>query len=69
MPSGSYEVVTEEEQLLGISFLAYRRLQTYICRQSIPNQKGLQRSYDVNPQDLSAKFARDGRELDISIHK
>lgn len=49
MPSGSYEVVTEEEQLHGISFLAYRRLQTCIYRQSSANRKALESSYDVDP--------------------
>ena len=53
-PSGSCEVVTKEEQLHGISFLAYRRLQTCICRQSNAKQKGLEQSYDVDPEDLAA---------------
>lgn len=59
LPPGSYEVVTEEEQLHGISFLAYRRLQTYIYRQSNAERKGLEQSYDVDPEDLAAAFARD----------
>ena len=63
LPPGSYEVVTEEEQLHGISFLAYRRLQTYIYRQSSFNQKGLEPSYYVEPKDLAAAFERDGIEL------
>ena len=66
LPSGSYEVVTEEEQLHGISFLAYRRLQTHIYCQSGSNQKGLERSYDVDPEDLAAAFARDAMEMDGS---
>jgi hypothetical protein len=69
LPPGSYEVVTEDEQLHGISFLAFRRLQTYIYRQSDAKRKGLEQSYDVDPEDLAAAFARDGMELDASLHE
>jgi hypothetical protein len=68
-PSGYYEVVTEKEQLHGISFLAYRRLQIYIYRQSSSNQTGLEWSYDVDPEDLAAAFARDAIEMDGSTSK
>ena len=66
LPAGSYEVVTEEEQLHGISFLAYRHLQTYFYRQSSANQKGIQQSYDVDPEDLAVAFARDEMKRDAS---
>lgn len=69
LPSGSYEVLTEEEQLHGTSFLAYRRLQTYIYRHSSANQKGLEQSYDVDPEDLAAAFARDSMEMEGSTSK
>jgi hypothetical protein len=60
LPAGTYEVVTEEEQLEGISFLAYRRLQTYIYRRSPPPKSGLAPTYAVDPYDLEAAFIRDG---------
>ena len=69
LPPGSYEVVTKEEELHGISFLAYRRLQTYIYRQSNAKRKVFEQSYDVDPEDLAAAFARDGMKLDASIHE
>ena len=69
LPPGSYEVVTEEEQLMGISFLAYRRLQTYIYRQSSAHQKGLEQLYDVDPKDLAEAFARDEMEFDTATLK
>ena len=60
LPAGTYEVVTEEERLEGISFLAYRRLQTYIYRRSPPLKSGLAPTYFVDPDDLEAAFIRDG---------
>ena len=64
-PAGSYEVVTEEEQLDGISFLAYRRLQTYIYRQSTGDRLGLEPTYDVDPEDLAAALAQDVIEQEL----
>lgn len=63
LPAGSYEVVTEEEQLEAISFVAYRRLHTYIYRQSSADNVGLEPSYDVDPRDLAEAFARDQNEV------
>ena len=60
LPAGTYEVVTEEEQLEGISFLAYRRLQTYIYRRTPPPKAGLAPTHTVDPDDLEAAFMRDG---------
>jgi len=59
LPAGDYEVVTEEELLEGLSFYAYRRLQTYMYRQATPDKSGLAQSYVVDPADLDAALARD----------
>mgnify|MGYP001814164358 CR=1 FL=1 len=59
LPAGDYEVVTEEELLEGLSFYAYRRLQTYIYQKSKPGDVGLTQSYVVDPADLNAALARD----------
>lgn len=60
LPAGNYEVVTEEELLEGLSFYAYRKLQTYIHRQSTPDQKSLAQSYVVDPDELDDAIERDG---------
>jgi len=60
LPAGTYEVVTEEVQLEGISFLAYRRLQTYIYRRSPPPKTGLAPTHIVDPCDLEAAYIRHG---------
>ena len=64
LPAGDYEVVSEEELLEGLSFPAYRRLQTYIHRRPTPDQKGLAPSYVVDPTDLDAALARDQAAAD-----
>lgn len=60
LPAGKYEVVTEDELLEGLSFYAYRRLQTFIHRQSAPGQKSLAQSYVVDPDELDDAIERDG---------
>ena len=62
LPAGNYEVVTEEELLEGLSFYAYHRLQTYICRQSEPDQNSMSQSYVVDPDELDDAIKRDGAE-------
>jgi hypothetical protein len=59
LPAGNYEVVTDEELLEGLSFYAYRRLQTYLYRQFAPNQKGMAQSYVVDPNELVDAVERD----------
>jgi hypothetical protein len=59
LPAGDYEVVTEEELLEGLSFYAYRRLQTYIYGKSKPGEIGLAQSHVVDPAELDAALTRD----------
>ena len=66
LPAGTYEVVTEEEQLEGLSFLASRRLQTYIYRRSpSPKSGSVSTTYVVDPDDLAAAFIRDEHEDEV----
>lgn len=60
LPAGNYEVVTEEELLEGLSFYGYRRLQTFINRQSAPDEKSLAQSYVVDPDELDDAIERGG---------
>jgi hypothetical protein len=59
LPAGKYEVVTAEELLEGLSFYAYRQLQTYIYRQPAPDRKGFAQTYAVDPDELDDAIKRD----------
>ena len=58
-PPGAYEVETSEEQLEGLSFVAYRRVGTSI---RLPGQGASNASwqlYEIEPRELSDIQARD----------
>jgi hypothetical protein len=59
LPAGSYDVVTDEELIEGLSFPAYRRLATMML---VPAQSGQASSVEmlnVDPLDLAAAQERD----------
>ena len=58
LPAGSYEVVTDEELIEGLSFPVYRRVATSIL---VPAQafQGSVEMVTVDPRKLAAARARD----------
>jgi hypothetical protein len=57
LPAGDYQVLTDEELIDGLSFLAYRRIATLIFPFAIrPNSPGM---FTIDPQDLPAAQERD----------
>ena len=59
LPSGSYEVVTDEELIEGLSFPVYHRISTMII---VPAQSRPGSSVEmltINPRDLEDARARD----------
>ena len=54
VPAGRYEVETEEEQIQGISIIAYRRLSTSIRLPGTPGSLELSRVVSVDPEELAA---------------
>ena len=57
-PAGSYVMETEEEEIQGLSFGAYRRISTTITRE--PGRAGQCRQViPVDPRDLDAALAAD----------
>ena len=59
LPAGSYDVVTDEELIEGLSFPAYRRVATMML---VPAQSGQTSSVEmltVDPIDLAAAQERD----------
>ena len=56
-PAGTYTVETEEELIEGLSFPAYRRVETVILLPSRPG--GTDQVATVDPLELEAARARD----------
>ena len=56
-PAGDYRVVTDEELIEGLSFLAYRRVMTAIF---LPGpERGSWEMHVIDPEDLAAAQERD----------
>jgi len=59
-PPGSYDVEVTEEQLDGLSFIAYRRLTTTIALPSLSSTAHISRQLvEIEPADLEAALAKD----------
>ena len=61
LPAGSYDIVTDEELIEGLSFPVYRRVATmilaYTRSSSVPSTEML----TIDPRDLAAAIERDKR--------
>lgn len=62
-PSGTYEIVVEEELLQGLSFEAYRRTATYLMVRGRGSQAGQTMLYKTTQEDLEHAIARDRPSL------
>ena len=58
-PSGTYEVVVEEELLQGLSFEVYRRIATYLMVRGRGNHAGRIEMRKITQEDLEHATARD----------
>lgn len=59
LPSGTYEVETDEERLEGLSFEAYRRTLTVIHLPSLTGNPDMTRALSIDPDDLEAAIQKD----------
>ena len=59
LPSGAYDVETDEEPLEGLSFLAYRRTLTVLHLRPEPGRRGFSQSLVIDPLELEAALRRD----------
>ena len=64
LPPGDYRVETDEESLAGISFTAYRRVNTIVHLPPDPAGRYKSRSVTIDPEDLEAALAMDAKASD-----
>jgi hypothetical protein len=67
-PAGTYRLVMDEEEVLGLSFLAYRRVATMLHTPSIVaagsdagSSSGPHRVFPVDPAELASALEADAR--------
>jgi hypothetical protein len=53
LPPGSYEVVTDEEMIEGLSFAAFRRVATTITVPAAPPRTLTMERISISPDDLA----------------
>ena len=58
VPPGTYRIDIEEEPIEGLSFLAYRRLATFI-RVPVAGRSGSSQDLLVDPKELEQALLRD----------
>ena len=59
LPAGTYRVVIDEEQLLGLSFMAYRRMATMLHTPALAAPQGRSECLSVNAAELDAALSKD----------
>lgn len=60
-PEGTYRVVIEEDEITGLSFLAFRRTTTILQIPAITVSDRAQESYTVSASELAAALENDHR--------
>ena len=53
LPSGAYEVITDEEMIEGLSFASFRRVATMIIVPGVAPRKSSMEMISINSVDLS----------------
>jgi hypothetical protein len=56
---GTYRVVIEDAEILGLSFLAFRRSHTTLCVPALGVTGKRQETYEVDPAELAAVYEAD----------
>ncbi len=58
-PAGTYRLVTEEEQIPGLSFVTFRRVATLLHLPAIPLPGGTRHVVSILPDELAEALAVD----------
>jgi len=59
LPAGTYRVVVDEEDIPGLSFLAFRRIATMLHLPALSAPGGPVEMFLVNPDELAAALETD----------
>jgi hypothetical protein len=69
LPPGSYEVVTDEELIEGLSFPVYRRVSTSMIVPAQSHHASAVEMQTINPRDLEAAQERDAATAHLAAVK
>jgi hypothetical protein len=58
-PPGTYVVVTDEEEIAGVLFTAWRRVETSMRLPAVDVDTGQIQVVQINPNDLAEALAKD----------
>lgn len=58
-PAGTYRLVIDEEEIFGLSFLAYRRTATMLHTPAMSVQSGRHQVVEIDPEELAAALDAD----------
>ena len=61
-PAGRYEVMTDEEEIPGVSFLAWRRVSSSLRLPSLDTPSAQEQWVTIDPDDLKRAVARDQQQ-------
>ena len=59
-PAGTYRLVTDEEEISGLSFLAFRRVGTMLRLPSLATSGRPEQMISIDADDLAAALTADG---------
>lgn len=62
-PAGTYMVVTEEEEIPGLSFLSWRRTSTQIHLPAIGATSAQEQVSDIDPRSLATAMKSDAERI------
>lgn len=60
-PEGTYRLIIEESEILGLSFLAFRRSATTLCVPALGVTGQRQETYEVDAAELATALETDQR--------
>lgn len=59
-PAGTYRVITDEEEISGLSFVAFRRIATMLRLPSLATTGRREETVNIDANELSAALTADG---------